>query len=200
MSGDQSRRGRPALRLHHQIPVCGSHGLQIPALAGRDPQRSVRLLANFHQAVCFWQLLHSLSSCRWWTPPASWTTPWRRGTPSRCRPSRLWLTWGRPSSTWWTCRSSAATRCSSSWSSSTTSARCSPTRCVTWRRSGGVAQESAGFADYLQACEFLFRQKLLVSSSSSSDCLLQSVCSGHGKREAPLSSEHHQPVARMQEC
>lgn len=95
VSGDQSRRGRPALCLHHQIPVCGSHGLQIPALAGRDPQCSVRLptlLANFHQAVCFWQLLHSLSSCRWWTPPASWTTPWRRGTPSRCRPSRLWLT------------------------------------------------------------------------------------------------------------
>lgn len=34
LSGDQSRCGRPAVRLHHKVSVCGSHGLQISPLAG----------------------------------------------------------------------------------------------------------------------------------------------------------------------
>lgn len=33
-SGDKGRRGRPAIRFHHQVSLCGSHGLQIPPLAG----------------------------------------------------------------------------------------------------------------------------------------------------------------------
>lgn len=66
--------------------------------------------------------------CRWWTPPVSWTTPWRRGTPSRCRPSRLWLTCERRCFTSWTYLSSVVTPCRNSWSSSTTSDRFSPTR------------------------------------------------------------------------
>lgn len=34
--GDASGRGRAALRLHHQVPVCRAHGLQVPALAGES--------------------------------------------------------------------------------------------------------------------------------------------------------------------
>lgn len=32
--GDEGRCGCPAVCFHHQVSVCGSHGLQIPALAG----------------------------------------------------------------------------------------------------------------------------------------------------------------------
>lgn len=32
--GNESGCGRPALCLHHQVSVCGAHGLQVPALAG----------------------------------------------------------------------------------------------------------------------------------------------------------------------
>ena len=42
-----SRCGGAALCLHNQVPVCGSHGLQVSALAGRLSHSEYRLLCLF---------------------------------------------------------------------------------------------------------------------------------------------------------
>lgn len=80
-SGDQSGCGRPAVRFHHQVSVCGPHGLQIPPLAG-TVLSSCPVLHRFMTSVpnltpsnteCICQRVAAVSSC---SPPDSAPDGW----------------------------------------------------------------------------------------------------------------------------